>query len=67
MSFSQSCILWHFQPRSLAKAMVTSFYSAFADAVNLQDVGRDLGTNFNSKYQNYASASGGAMVHLLSP
>ena len=43
-------------------AMVTSFYSAFADAVNLQDVGRDLGTNFNSKYQNYASASGGAMV-----
>lgn len=43
-------------------AMVTSFYSAFADAVNIQDVGRDLGTNFNSRYQNYASASGGAAV-----
>ena len=42
--------------------MVTSFYSAFADAVNIQDVGRDLGTNFNSRYQNYASASGGAAV-----
>lgn len=43
-------------------AMVTSFYSAFADAVNIQDVGRDLGTNFNSRYSNYASAIGGNAV-----
>ena len=43
-------------------AMVTSFYSAFADAVNIKDVGRDLGTNFDSRYQNYAAAGGGALV-----
>jgi hypothetical protein len=43
-------------------AMVTSFYSAFADAVNIKDVGRDLGTNFNNRYSAYASAHGGAIV-----
>ena len=36
--------------------------SAFADAVNIKDVGRDLGTNFNSRYSNYASAIGGNAV-----